>query len=49
VVVHAINYVPVTLVGLYYFWKRQITLKEVESEVEDPIDNEDMSGFPEIS
>lgn len=48
VVLHAINYVPVTLVGLYYFWKRQITLKEVESEVEEPIDNEDMSGFPEI-
>ena len=47
VVLHAVNYVPVTLVGLYYFWKRQITLKEVESEVEEPLDNEDMSGFSE--
>lgn len=48
VVLHAINYVPVTLVGLFYFWKRQITLKEVESEVEDPPINEDMSDFSEI-
>jgi len=48
VVLHAVNYVPVTIVGLYYFWKRQITLKEVESEVEEPVENEDMSGFSEI-
>jgi len=48
VVLHAVNYVPVTLVGLYYFWKRQITLKEVETEVEEPLENEDMSGFSEI-
>ena len=34
VILHAVNYIPVTLVGFYYYWRRQITFKEIESEVD---------------
>ena len=34
VILHAVNYIPVTLVGLYYYWKHQMTFKEIESEVD---------------
>lgn len=34
VILHAVNYIPVTLVGFYFYWKRQMTLKEIESEVD---------------
>ena len=34
VILHAVNYIPVTLVGLYYYWSRHMTFKEVESEVD---------------
>ena len=33
VILHAVNYIPVTLVGFYYYWKLQMTFKEIESEV----------------
>ena len=34
VVLHAVNYIPVTSVGLYFFWKGQLTFREVETQVE---------------
>lgn len=34
VVLHAVNYIPVTTVGLYFFWKGQLTFREVETQVE---------------
>ncbi|MCH7495745.1 MAG: flippase-like domain-containing protein, partial [Candidatus Marinimicrobia bacterium] len=34
VILHAVNYIPVTLVGFYYYWKLQMTFKEIESEVD---------------
>ncbi|MCH8288129.1 MAG: flippase-like domain-containing protein [Candidatus Marinimicrobia bacterium] len=39
VVLHAVNYFPVTAVGFYFFWKGQLTFREVETQVEEYTDD----------
>ena len=34
VILHGVNYIPVTLVGFYYYWNRRLTFNEIESEVD---------------
>jgi uncharacterized membrane protein YbhN (UPF0104 family) len=31
IILHAISFFPITLIGLYFLWRNNMTLREVES------------------